>query len=442
MRNILLFPSGSQVAREIYDACKYEKNITCYGADNGNSNWSAYTLPSERYFASVPFLKKGDLESEKELISSLLICIATFKIDAIFPCFDKFISVLKRYESDLGCLVIAPNLTTCNMCESKKLTYATFYNKICTPIQYSLETSVFPCFIKPICGYGSRDSFKIETKEALQHFYNQYNKFQDMLILEYLPGKEYTVDCFSNRYHKLICAIPRERSRTIQGISVHTQVETDDAIVKACREIALCISDICSMIGCWFFQVKYNKENKLCLLEIAPRVAGAMCCTRNLGINLPCLSLYEHFKDNNAVEETCCVLSPLSVYKTFSNTFYPPLQYEILFIDLDDTIILKGMVNTDCIAFIYSCLNRHISVVLCTRNPDPVRTLNTYKISCDLFSAILVVSKGERKSSHITDHSHGRIGIFLDDSYQERKDVFDNCNNISVFALDQLERCK
>lgn len=34
MINILIFPSGSLVAREIHESLKYEKNICLYGTDD------------------------------------------------------------------------------------------------------------------------------------------------------------------------------------------------------------------------------------------------------------------------------------------------------------------------------------------------------------------------------------------------------------------------
>ncbi|MBC1258927.1 ATP-grasp domain-containing protein, partial [Trichormus variabilis] len=45
--------------------------------------------------------------------------------------------------------------------------------------------------------------------------------------------------------------------------------------------------------GVWFFQLKQDKCGEYKLLEIAPRVAGAMAFHRVQGINFPLLSIYE-----------------------------------------------------------------------------------------------------------------------------------------------------
>ena len=45
--------------------------------------------------------------------------------------------------------------------------------------------------------------------------------------------------------------------------------------------------------GAWFFQMKRNQQGRPVLLEAAPRVSGGMGLYRNLGVNLPLLSVYD-----------------------------------------------------------------------------------------------------------------------------------------------------
>ena len=51
----------------------------------------------------------------------------------------------------------------------------------------------FPVFLKPECGYGSRDTFIAQSKNEVVFFLDQN---PSLIIMEYLPGKEYTVECF------------------------------------------------------------------------------------------------------------------------------------------------------------------------------------------------------------------------------------------------------
>jgi hypothetical protein len=427
--NVLLFPSGSQVANEIYNSLKYEKNVTCIGADYGNENWSAYVL--DKYENNVPIYNK---DNELEFISKIKNIINKYNITCIIPCFDKFISILKRLENELSCKVIAPHLNICNMCEYKSKTYSFLKDEITVPEIYNdYKLLNYPLFIKPDNGYGSRNSHKIEDKLELNYFAEKYDNFNNYLLCEYLSGDEFTVDCLSNKNELLICN-PRKRKRTIQGISVHTETIIDNNIYLKCKEIGNKIFKKIGIIGCWFFQVKYNSKNELCLLEIAPRIAGAMCLTRNLGVNLPLLSIYIHLDID--INNSLYKLEPLSVYKTFKNIFLPKKIYNTLYIDLDDTIIIKDKVNTDIISLIYQFKNNKKNIILLTRNLNPIDKLNKYCIDSKLFNDIYIVKKDENKSKYIDNN----LNLFIDDSYMERKDVFNNCKYTDSIGIDQIEK--
>jgi predicted ATP-grasp superfamily ATP-dependent carboligase len=428
INNILLFPSGSQVAHEIYNSLKYEKYIECIGADNGNNNWSYFVL--EKYVNNIPMYNP---ETENEFIGSLKYVIGKYKITCIIPCFDRFIPILKNLERALGVIVIAPDIRVCNICQYKSLTYNELKEDIIVPDIYSNDNIEFPLFIKPDNGYGSRDSHKVLDEKEFEHYYKVYNSLQNYILCEYLPGDEFTVDCLSNREEVLVCS-PRKRIRTIQGISVNTESVLDESIVKSCKDIAIKIFKKLKIIGCWFFQVKFNSKNELCLLEIAPRIAGAMCLTRNMGVNLPLLSIYIHLGID--VNDTLFKEEKLSVYKVFKNVFMPKKEYNTLYIDLDDTIIIKGKVNTDIIAFLYQNKNNNKKIALLTRNKRPKETLINNFIDPRLFDEIIIVENDNKKSLYINKENKS---LFIDDSYRERKDVSMYENTI-VIGLEQVEK--
>ena len=428
IHNILLFPSGSQVANEIYNSLKYEKYIECIGADNGNNNWSSFVL--DKYVDDIPMYNSS---SEDEFVKSLKTVINKYNISCIVPCFDKFIPILKKLESQLGCVIISPSTDICNICQYKSLTYNELKGDIVVPDVYNNnENMKFPLFIKPDNGYGSRNSHKVVDKQEFEYFYNSYNKLENYIICEYLPGDEFTVDCLSNKEEILVCS-PRRRIRTMQGMCVNTESVLDEKILFSCKEMANKIFKKMRMIGCWFFQVKFNNKNELCLLEIAPRIAGAMCLTRNMGVNLPLLSIYIHLGID--VKDTLFKSENLIVYKTFKNVFMPKYEYKILYIDLDDTIIIKGKVNTDILSFLYHNKNNNKKIVLLTRNNYPKDKLNYYCISSLLFDEIVIVQASEKKSSFI---NKDELSLFVDDSYSERRDVYSK-NTVSI-GLDQIER--
>ena len=438
MINVLLFPSGSLVAHEIFQSLRYEKKIELFGLDSLSSNWSSYTLSSSNFSSSIVTYSEN---TKQQFISELKGWIKNWNITCIYPCFDKFIRILKELESELETIVIAPSVKVCSIAESKRKTYNILRNIIKVPCEYSYENNIkYPIFIKPDYGYGSRNSFACYNQTELDSIKFKYNDLESFVICEYLPGKEYTVDCFTNYKNELIYVNVRERCKTLQGISIHTKCIIDKQIKSECNEMAKSIQKTIDMKGGWFFQVKYSSNKELCLLEIAPRIPGAMCLSRNLGINFPMLTLQTYLDLTNKNVNIISSNEELEVYKIFKNVFYPLLKYSTVYIDLDDTIIMNNVknikyVNLEVIKFLYQCVNNRVNIILLTRNKNPLELLLNYSISPKLFLEIVIVSNDEKKSKYIKNLD----SIFIDDSFKERLDVY-NTKEILVFGIDQIER--
>ena len=419
-QNILIFPAGTGVSKEIFDALKYVRNINIIGADADEHNFSFYQMKDIELGA--PFIK-----NEAETIAYLRELIQKYNITCIYPAFDSIITFLKAREDLLGVKVISSPLETCRICFSKRLTYDYFKNDIVVPAIIDVsDATTFPLFLKPECGYGARDSFKIRNAQELD-FYNRM--VPNNILCEYLPGDEYTVDCFSSVNHGLLFCEARRRMKTINGLSVLTS-HIDLPEVKHIGEK---IASKLSFIGAWFFQVKYNKDGNLCLLEIAPRIPGAASLHRNQGINFPLLSIHEHM--GQSIDRVLINNYEISCYKCFENRFKLSLTYERVYVDLDDTIIIKQKVNTKLIQYLYYLKNSSRTIVLLTRNRDPRTYLESFHIHANLFDHIIVVDTGEKKSTYIDNDVES---IFIDDSFQERSDVF-HVNKIPVFACDMVE---
>jgi hypothetical protein len=111
--NVLIFPSGSGVSKEIFDSLKYIRTINIVGIDSDENNFSYYQF--ENLILGAPFIK-----DEKKTINFIKDIVQKYKIDCIFPAFDSIIVFLKKYEDEIGIKVISSPLETCNICFSKK----------------------------------------------------------------------------------------------------------------------------------------------------------------------------------------------------------------------------------------------------------------------------------------------------------------------------------
>jgi hypothetical protein len=418
MYNILVFPCGSEIGLEVYRSLNELKEVLLFGASSVDDHGK---FCYKNYFGGIPFI------NEPSCIDSLAEIVSKFNIDAIYPATDLAVNVLKRNENLLGCVVISSKLETTEVCLSKEITYEILKNIIKTPEVYELPISQFPVFAKPKIGYGSRGAKKIENANALEA---HLIEFPNCIITEYLSGKEYTVDCFTNFRGELQFIMPRERARILNGISVSTSSYLNDKVEF--ETIARKINGILEFSGPWFFQVKRNNFGELVLLEIASRFGGSSSIWKAIGVNLPLLSIFNIFKiDVKFIENQYYV----EMDRSLNNSFYIDFKYNHLFIDFDDCILIGNKININAVKLIYQCINNEIIIHLITRhkNEDLLKVLKKFKIF-DLFDSIIHLKNGELKSDFI----QYKDAIFIDDSFSERHSVHNELG-IPTFGPESIK---
>ena len=115
---------------------------------------------------------------------------------------------------------------------------------------------------------------------------------ENMLICEYLPGKEYTVDVLSDLLARPLCAVPRERLETKAGVSSKGRVERNKEIAHSCMLVA----EYLGLQGPSCIQIKEDKEGALKFIEANPRMGGGTIMATLAGVNIPhlILKLFNH----------------------------------------------------------------------------------------------------------------------------------------------------
>lgn len=413
--NILIFPCGSEVALEVFESLKYKKNIVLFG---GNSTKDHGVFTFKNYFGNFPFVK------DKGFIKSISYFVKKNKIDFIYPCTDYALDFLKKNEEKISCKVLTSCKETTSLCLSKETTYEFFKNIIRTPKIFKSFQKVkkFPVYIKPKIGYGSRNNFKINSRTQLKSLFTK-----DHLILEYLSGDEYTIDCFTNSVGELIFINPRKRSRISNGISTNSTLFKD----KKIEEIANKINSNIKLNGSWFFQLKKNSKEQYVLLEIASRIAGSSAISRYLGVNLAELTILNETSNGLLINTNNFNIETDRSLKTKAKI---KIDYNYVYVDLDDTIIVNNKINTDLIKVIYQFINNNKKIILITKHKNNLKkTLEKYKIQ-NLFDEIIHLNKSDDKHKHIIHKN----SIFIDDSFSERFRV-KNYLNIPTFCVNSIE---
>lgn len=419
-KKVLIFPAGTEIAIEIHNALKYSKFVELYGI---NSIPSHAEFIFEHYIqADLPFVKSPLFLDEFNKI------LDKYEIDYVYPAHDDACMYLTMNSDKYHAQIVTSPFKTVDICRSKNKTYQFFSKETFIPKHYSKTDNIsdFPVFIKPSIGQGSVGAKIINNKTE---FLQEISGDIEYAICEYLPGEEFTVDCFTDRHGTLRACNLRKRERIKMGIAVRSRILPIDEKIKNIAEI---INSKLVFNGAWFFQVKKNDNGEYRLLEISPRIPGTMATSRMLGINYPLLTLYNMWGfDVEIINNEIDII----LDRAFINRYKTNVDYKCVYLDFDDTVYVRDKVNINLIAFCYQCVNKKIPIYLITKHAkDIYDSLAKYKINPDLFEKIIHIEKEDDKADYIKE----KKSILIDDSFSERLNVHKKLG-ICVYDLDMID---
>jgi len=420
MPRILVFPCANGVGQEIYFALRYIKDMELYGANDGNTNIGHFLYSN--YISDMP---AAGGESIKEFLKQV---IRFHGIQFIIPTSGE--AQIAAHNAQTAAIVVASPLITTGICQSKKAIYELCgKGGIRVPEIYADidESSVrFPVYVKPDKGGEQRRMFSlVNSKTELARLP------QGHVITEYLPGEEFTVDCLTDTHGKLLFYGARRRTLTHAGVSILNET-IDRSIFEA---FTARVNAQMRFVGAWFLQCIYDRHGQLCLVDVNPRIAGAMSIYRNLGVNFPLVAMYIHM--NKKPVDILWMDIPAKCAKIYHNHLEcPSLEYDTVCVDLDETLILQdGRVNHRLIGFLYKSMNEGKRIYLITRHRGDVQdTLASKRIHAQLFDKIVQLPQGPNKGDYMPPRS-----ILIDDSFRERKKVKDAHPSVYVFDVDALD---
>ncbi len=377
----------------------------------------------KNYIGNVPYI------SEHCFIDEFNKLISEYNIKFIIPTHDSVALFLIENQEKISATIVSSELETTRICRYKSLTYKAFKEHKFIPATFDANSIYeFPVFLKPDSGQGGKDTHRVSNYEELRYHLTLNS---ELLICEYLPGEEITVDCFTDRKSSILLISPRTRDRISAGISVHSKlIDLSDEI----KEIAIIINETLRFRGYWFFQLKKDSSGVYKLLEISTRMAGTFNLSANRDINLPLLSLLDFM---NLDLEILPNNYQIEMDRSFINRYHVDIEYERIYVDLDDTLILRNQYcNEFLLMYLFQCLNKKKEIILITRHSENVHdTLSYYKIDPQMFSQIIQLNISESKSRFINTDVKS---IFIDNSFAERKEVKEKLQ-IPTFDINNIE---
>lgn len=400
----MIFGGGGYSAIETYFALKHSLRFHPIMAGSYDNH---ATYISNDAIIDLPFTY------EEDFVEKLNACIDKHDIKFIIPSHDSGALTLVENQEQIHATIVCSCLKTTKLCRFKSLTYKALEGLDFVPETYSYENAKFPLYAKDDEGQGGRNAHKVESFDELDRLKDDGINY---VLCEYLPGRELTIDCFTDRHGELRFAQPRYRERLMNGISARTSnVELTDEM----RHIVESISERIRFRGFWFIQCKENAEGKLKLMEISTRFAGTFGLSRNLDVNLPLLALCD-FSDMDI--DICPNTYKISLDKTYIDRYKIDYQYQRVYIDFDDTLVFhREKYNTEAMRFVYQCLNKGIKLILITKHAyDIHETMRKIRLTEDIFDGIIEVPLDGDKSDYMDNNIPS---IFIDNAYAERKKV-------------------
>uniref|UniRef100_UPI00405622CE ATP-grasp domain-containing protein n=1 Tax=Agathobacter sp. TaxID=2021311 RepID=UPI00405622CE len=143
---------------------------------------------------------------------------------------------------------------------------------------------------------ATRDRYKIFAHEKPNSFFTSYEdmlsilrvaeKLDEMMLVEYMPGNEYTVDLLAEAGEVLYIA-GRENIVSMMSIAQKSIVSKIDSAYEICKQVVK-IFNYSGNIG---FDFMKDVDGMPVLMDINPRITATVSVIAAAGINLPYLRL-------------------------------------------------------------------------------------------------------------------------------------------------------
>jgi carbamoyl-phosphate synthase large subunit len=141
----------------------------------------------------------------------------------------------------------------------------------------------YPVVVKPRTGSGSRGIHIVGSAAELAAM----DRSPALIVQDFLPGEEYSVDVLADTNGHVIASVPRLRARVDSGVSVGGRTVHDPEVEYFGRAVARAtgITFVANV------QCKRDRDGSPALLEVNPRIPGTLGLTIASGVDMPRLAL-------------------------------------------------------------------------------------------------------------------------------------------------------
>lgn len=313
--NVLLTAIGCPGGPSLIQGLREDSHIKIIGTDMRKDVVAKYLVG--KFYAVPP-------GRNSSYIGKILEIVRREKIDVILPLATFELDALSRHKADFreeGCEVCVSDITGLTVANNRYLMSKRFEGKSFIPdfeiatdwedMQRKMEKLGFPdrkVVIKPFVSHGS---IGLKIVDDNLDLYAQYRNckpysisvnsqvleqvfkgrtFDDILLQEYLPGREWEVDLLLNPVtHKMICGGLREESEVV--LSAADKVIFTES-PKEVLDIGKYMAEELKLSYTVNLSVKLAEDGTPKATEINPRSGTGMILPISAGLNFPLWSVY------------------------------------------------------------------------------------------------------------------------------------------------------
>lgn len=320
MKRILITGAGGPAAISFLKAIKGQP-FEVHMADMSHLAAGLFLVPPEQRLC-IPAGR------DPLLVNALLMECVKRRIDVLVPTVDAELYALAcaahRFK-EFGIRILVSSAKSLALCLDKFALAQACKDTIDVPKTElfedpaAFERWAYPLIIKPRAGSGSRGVRRIDSFSELAAI----PPSSELIVQEFLPGTEYSVDVLADTKGVIRAVVPRERMLVDSGVAVVSRTVRDEGLMTAAANVAKAvgITHIANV------QLRRRANGTPALLEINPRTPGTMPLTVASGINMPSLALAAIL--GNPALYPMTPFKELAVVRYLEERFIHPSELEI-----------------------------------------------------------------------------------------------------------------
>jgi carbamoyl-phosphate synthase large subunit len=261
--------------------------LTVFASDLDPYAAGLYLVPA----AQRTILPRGDDPAFTDLLFAYC---ERERIDVIVPTVDSELLPLalerRRFE-EAGVALVLASQDTLGVCLDGWALHARCRDRVRVPAswlvddEFDVESPELPVIVKARSAGESRDIRLVETREGL----DALERDGTLLVQEYLPGAEYSLDTLGRADGEVLAVVPWARLKVDSGIAITGRTLHVPELERFGRNVAKLI-DLTTVAN---IQVKEDVLGVPALLGVSPRFPGAIPLTVAAGVDMPSLAVEE-----------------------------------------------------------------------------------------------------------------------------------------------------